>query len=429
MKILVIGSGGREHAVCWKIAQSEKVKKIYCAPGNGGISKIAETVDIKADNIKALLDFAKSRRIDMTVVGPEAPLVEGIADFFQKEGLRIFGPAKQASMLEGSKVFAKDTMKRLGIPTADFKVFDDFNEARDYAARMPLPLVIKADGLAQGKGVTVAATRTEAAAALKSSMVDRVFGPAGNRVVIEECLAGEEASVIVISDGKNVVPLAVSQDHKRIFDGDKGPNTGGMGAYSPTPVITAELEREIIDGIVAPLIRGLSEGGVSYKGVLYAGIMMTETGPKVLEFNVRLGDPETQAVLPRLESDLVELMEGAIDGGLKGAKPVWSEKSSVCVVAASGGYPERYEAGKEISGLEEAEGMEDVIVFHAGTRLTARKNVYATSGGRVLGVTGTAAGIDKAIGAAYRAISRIKFEGMHYRRDIGRKALSAQNTG
>ncbi|MDD5681122.1 MAG: phosphoribosylamine--glycine ligase, partial [Candidatus Omnitrophica bacterium] len=291
MRILVIGSGGREHAICWKIAQSGKVKKIYCAPGNGGISKIAETADIKADDIKALSDFAKSRRIDLTIAGPEAPLAAGIVDLFQKKGLRIFGPSKRGAMLEGSKVFAKKTMKRFGVPTAGFSVFDDFNAAKNYVTGKKTPIVIKADGLAQGKGVTVAETTEEAIAALKNSMVDKVFGSAGKRVVIEECLKGEEASIIVISDGENVVPMATSQDHKRVFDNDKGPNTGGMGAYSPAHLVSRELEHKIMNEVIMPMIKGLAEDGIPYKGILYAGIMVTENGPKVLEFNVRLGDP------------------------------------------------------------------------------------------------------------------------------------------
>lgn len=427
MKILVIGSGGREHAVCWKIAQSKKVKKIYCAPGNGGISGIAETADIKADDIKALLDFAKSHAVDLTVVGPEAPLVAGIVDLFQKEGLRIFGPSKRLAMLEGSKVFAKETMKRFGVPTADFKVFQDFDKAKEYAAQKKPPVVIKADGLAQGKGVIVAQTKEETAAALKGMMVDKAFGIAGDCVVIEECLYGEEASIIVISDGKNIIPLASSQDHKRAYDGDKGPNTGGMGAYSPAPLVTQEMERRIMDEAIIPVINGLAEEGMPYKGVLYAGIMLTDSGPKVLEFNVRLGDPETQAILPRLKSDLVDLMERSIDGELEKAKPVWHKKSAVCVVVASGGYPGRYEKGKTITGLDEAEKMKDVVVFHAGTKRNthdAMRDTIITAGGRVLGVTGLGIDIGPAIETAYKAVSKINFEDMHFRKDIGERALS-----
>jgi len=428
MKVLVIGSGGREHAICWKIAQSKKVKKIYCAPGNGGISKVAETIDIKADDIKALLDFARFQRIDLTVTGPEAPLVAGIVDLFQKEGLRIFGPSRRVSMLEGSKIFAKETMKRFGVPTADFKVFDDFNAAKDYVAQKRTPVVIKADGLAQGKGVTVAETHDEAVAALKSSMVDKIFGSAGERVVVEECLRGEEASIIVISDGENVVPMATSQDHKRVSDGDKGQNTGGIGAYSPTPLVTPEIEKRIMDEVIYPMINGLSEDGISYKGVLYAGIMLTKDGPKTLEFNVRFGDPETQVILPRLKSDLVELMERSIDGTLGKAEAAWHEKNAVCVVIASGGYPGHYEKGKEITGLDEADKLKDVVVFHAGTKTSSIVHrpssiKYVTDGGRVLGVTGLGDDIESAISTAYKAVSKIKFKNMHFRRDIGEKAI------
>jgi len=421
MRVLVIGSGGREHCISWKIAQSKKVKKIYCAPANGAISRIAETVDIKADDIKALLDFAKSHAIDLTVVGPETPLVAGIVDLFQKEGLRIFGPSKRLATLEGSKIFAKEAMRRFNVPTADFEVFKDFDKAKKYIEEKKPPIVIKADGLAQGKGVFVTQTKEEALAALKSAMVDKAFGPAGERVVIEECLYGEEASIIVISDGKNIIPLASSQDHKRAYDGDKGPNTGGMGAYSPAPIVTREAERRIMDEVITPMIKGFREEGMPYKGVLYAGIMLTDSGPKVLEFNVRLGDPETQAVLPRLKSDLVELMEHSIGGTLGEAEAVWHEKSAVCVVIASGGYPGHYEKGKEITGLDEAEKMKDVVVFHAGTKRQSSK--YITDGGRVLGVTALGDDIESAISTAYKAVSKIKFENMHFRRDIGKKAL------
>ncbi|MDP3789674.1 MAG: phosphoribosylamine--glycine ligase [Candidatus Omnitrophota bacterium] len=426
MRVLAIGSGGREHAVCWKIAQSKKVKKIYCAPGNGGISRIAETVDIKADDIRALLDFAKSHAVDLTVVGPEAPLVAGIVDLFQKEGLRIFGPSKKLATLEGSKIFAKEAMRRFNVPTADFEVFKDFDKAKKYVEEKKAPIVIKADGLAQGKGVFVAQTTEEALAALKSAMVDKAFGPAGESVIIEECLSGEEASIIVISDGKNIIPLASSQDHKRAYDGDKGPNTGGMGAYSPAPIVTRETERRIMDEVITPMIKGLREEGMPYTGVLYAGIMLTDSGPKVLEFNVRFGDPETQAILPRLKSDLVELMERSIDGTLGKAEALWHKKSAVCVVMASGGYPGPYENGKEITGLDEAGKMKDVIVFHAGTKRNthdAIRDTIITDGGRVLGVTALGGDIESAIDTAYKAVAKIKFEKMQFRHDIGKKAL------
>jgi len=422
MKVLVIGSGGREHALCWKITQSKKVDTLFCAPGNGGISKIAKLVDIKADDIEGLLRFAKSNNIGLTVVGPEAPLVKGIVDVFQKDGLRIFGPSCRASMIEGSKIFAKQMMKRWNVPTADFDIFDDHKDAEKYIAQKKMPLVVKADGLAAGKGVYVCHTKEEALGAIKDAMVDRKFGSSGEKILVEECLEGEEASIIVISDGENVMPLATSQDHKRIFDGDKGPNTGGMGAYSPAPVITPELERRIMDEVVVPIVKGMASDGIPYKGILYAGIMVTEVGPKVLEFNARFGDPETQAIFPRLKSDLVDLIERSIDGALKGVTASWAEQSSVCVVIASGGYPGEYEKGKEIKGLEATDRMKDVVIFHAGTKQSAGK--YYTTGGRVLGVTGSGDTIEAAIRNTYKAVSKIKFEDMHFRSDIAKRALT-----
>jgi phosphoribosylamine--glycine ligase len=426
MDVLVVGSGGREHAICWKIAQSSMVEKLYCAPGNGGISKIATLIDIKAEDIDGLLKFAKSNQIDLTVVGPEAPLVQGIVDIFQKEGLKIFGPTMRASMIEGSKIFAKETMKRFGIPTADFLVFDDYKKARDYADEKELPLVIKADGLAAGKGVTVCHRREEILTALEDAMVNKKFGLAGEKVVIEECLKGEEASIIVISDGENIVPLATSQDHKRVFDDDKGLNTGGMGAYSPAPVVTPELEHRIMDEIILPMIRGMSNEDMPYKGVLYVGIMVTDHGPRVLEFNVRFGDPETQAIFPRLKSDLVDLIERSIDGNLKGTVPIWDKRSCVCVVISSGGYPGKYEKGKEIKGLDTVGSMNDIVVFHAGTKsVTDEGNEkFITDGGRVLGVTGLGDNIELAIKKTYKAVSGIKFKDMHFRTDIGKRALT-----
>jgi phosphoribosylamine--glycine ligase len=428
MKVLVIGSGGREHAICWKVAQSKRVDTLFCAPGNGGISKIATLVNIEAEDIDSLLKFAKSNNIDLTIVGPEAPLIKGIVDIFQKEGLRIFGPTRSASMIEGSKIFAKEMMKRWQIPTADFAVFNDYREAEEYVKQRDLPLVVKADGLAAGKGVTVCHTRDEALMALKDAMVNRRFGPSGERVVIEDCLEGEEASIIVISDGENVVPMATSQDHKRVFDDDKGPNTGGMGAYSPAPVVTPKQEHRIMNEIIIPMIKGMAHDSIYYKGVLYAGIMVTTEGPKVLEFNVRFGDPEIQTIFPRLMSDLIDLIERTIDGNLKGCIPVWDKRSCICVVMASGGYPGKYEKGKEIQGLDKVERMKDVVVFHAGTKkppVADRRSLgkYLTNGGRVLGVTGLGESIELAIKKTYKAVTKIKFDNMHFRRDIGRKAL------
>lgn len=427
MRILVIGSGGREHALCWKIAKSTRCSNLYCAPGNGGIGKVAEVVNIAADDIEGLLKFAKEKNIDLTVIGPEVPLVKGIVDIFEKERLKIFGPAKDLAMLEGSKVFAKEAMKRFGVPTADFKVFTDFKKASEYVKMRNCPLVIKADGLCAGKGVVVCKTTDEAQNALKNMMADKAFGSAADKVIVEDCLVGEEASIIVVSDGKNIVPLASSQDHKRIYDGDRGPNTGGMGAYSPAPVVTEELFKKILDLAVLPVITGFAREGKPYRGVLYAGIMLTEKGPYVLEFNARFGDPETQAILPRLKSDIVEMMERALDVGLGNYKLEWDPRPCVSVVMASGGYPGNYEKGKHISGIGEAEKLNDVVAFHAGTKLSQRssdgKDHLITSGGRVLNVTALGSDMAGAISNCYQAIGLIKFEKMHYRRDIGRKAL------
>ncbi|MBN1872148.1 MAG: phosphoribosylamine--glycine ligase [Candidatus Omnitrophica bacterium] len=425
MKVLVIGSGGREHALCWKIAQSPKVETVFAAPGNGGLYGMADIVDTEADDIDGLLKFALSEKIDLTVVGPEAPLVGGIVDVFSRHGLRIFGPDKRASLLEGSKIFAKEMMRRCNVPTADFSVFDDYKKACGYLKSADMPVVIKADGLAAGKGVVICRDVDEALANVRSFMVDKRFGASGEKVVIEECLEGEEASIIVVSDGVNVVPLASSQDHKRIFDEDKGPNTGGMGAYSPAPIITSSLEQRIMKEIIMPMIKGMRQDNVPYKGVLYAGIMVTKDGPKVLEFNVRFGDPETQAILPRLKSDLVDIIERSLDGDLKGFRLSWDKKSCVCVVVSSKGYPGSYEKGKIIKGLEKAKSMEDIVVFHAGTKKISDggKEGIVTSGGRVLGVTGLGETIELAINKAYEGTSAISFEGMHFRRDIGKRAL------
>lgn len=421
MKILVVGSGGREHALVWKIAQSQKVKKIYAAPGNAGIGELAECVDIKAEDIEGLTRFAKDNKIDLTVVGPEAPLVAGIVDIFQKEGLKIFGPTKETAQLEGSKVFAKEFMSRHKIPTAEFKIFNDSSQAKDYVRKKEAPMVVKANGLAQGKGVIICKTTEEALETIELIMEKRAFGKSGDRVIVEECLEGEEASILVITDGENLIPLESSQDHKRIYDGDRGANTGGMGAYSPAPVITQEILKEIENEIFKPTIRGMLQEGRKFKGVLYAGLMITEDGPKVLEFNVRYGDPEIQAILPRLKSDLVETMVLSIEERLNEIKLDWDRRPCVCVVIASGGYPGDYEKGMEILGLDEAKGRKDVIVFHAGTRRENSKIV--TSGGRVLGVTALGEDIKEAIDRAYQAMKKIHFEKMHFRKDIGYRAL------
>ena len=428
MRILVIGSGGREHALVWKLKQSGRFPKIYCAPGNAGIAQDAETVDIKADDIRGLLDFAVKEKIDLTVVGPEAPLTEGIVNKFMKKGLNIFGPTKELALLEGSKAYSKETMQRLNIPTADFEIFDSADKAIDFTNRARLfpthyPIVVKADGLAAGKGVVICKDRHEAQAAIEDMMVRKVFGKAGEKVVIEECLEGEEASILVVSDGINVIPLASSQDHKRVFDHDKGPNTGGMGAYSPAPVVNREMHKRIMDEVIYPLINGLAGENKFYKGVLYAGIMVTKDGPKVLEFNVRFGDPETQAVLPRLKTDLVDLCFSSIEDKIDEVKLEWKDRVSVCVVLASGGYPGEYKKGLVITGLQDAiwEGSPGTHIFHAGTKLHDSKVV--TAGGRVLNVVSLGENIRQAADKVYRAVNRIKFAGMHYRKDIGYKAF------
>lgn len=421
MNILVIGSGGREHALCWKIKQSPKIKKLYCAPGNGGISKIAECVPIAADDIDGLLKFALSKKIDLTVVGPEASLVKGIVDIFVQKGLKIFGPSQDAARLEGSKVFAKEFLHRRNIPTAAYKVFDQSSEALNFLNKAQFPLVIKADGIAAGKGVYVCASLKEAETAIDEIMVQKVHGAAGDRIVIEECLIGQEASVLAICDGKNFLVLPSAQDHKRIFDEDIGPNTGGMGSYCPAPVVTMSLLDNIIARIIEPAVRGMYQEGTPFKGVLYTGLMLTQDGPFVLEFNTRFGDPETQCILPRLKSDLVEIMMAACDGRLSELKVQWDPRPCVCVVMTSGGYPGKYQNGFEIKGLDEVTD-EDTIVFHAGTKNDG--GTIVTAGGRVLGVTSLGKNLEDAIGKAYDAVEKIHFDHMFFRRDIGQKALN-----
>ncbi|MFA5150294.1 MAG: phosphoribosylamine--glycine ligase [Candidatus Omnitrophota bacterium] len=422
MRILVIGSGGREHALVWKIAQSKLCAKLFCAPGNAGIAQIAECVNIQVDDIGGLLEFVEREKIDLTVVGPEIPLSLGIVDEFSRYGLKIFGPKRAAARIEASKIFSKEMMAKYDVPTANFKIFDDLQEAQKYIEKIGAPCVVKADGLAAGKGVIVAKTINEAKQAAVAMMQERVFGESGNRIIIEECLQGEEVSIIVITDSKEVRALASSQDHKRVFDNDSGPNTGGMGAYSPASVVTLELFREIVDKVIYPTIGGLAKEGIDYRGVLYAGIMLTKDGPKALEFNARFGDPETQAILPRLKSDLLEIMLATAEQKLNRIKILeWDTRACACVVCAAGGYPGSYEKGKEISGLDKAAQMPDVVVFHAGTKLLNNKVI--TNGGRVLGVTGLGRTVNEAIGKAYAAVREISFRGMHYRHDIGRKAL------
>ena len=421
MKVLVIGSGGREHALVWKLSQSPRVDKIFCTPGNAGISEIAECLDIKTDDIGALVNFAKYEMIDLTVVGPEAPLTAGIVDAFVKEDRRIFGPDKLGAQLEGSKVFAKEFMLKYGIPTAEYKTFTSYLHAKEYIQLKGAPIVIKADGLAAGKGVFVAVSVEESIDALKLIIKERAFGSAGDKVIVEQCLKGEEASFMVLTDGKTFIPLATSQDHKTVFDNDKGPNTGGMGAYSPAPIITKSLEADIMKNIIKPVIKGLTKERINYRGIIYAGLMICDGKPYVLEFNCRFGDPEAQPVLMRLDSDLFDALKATSEGKLKDIKLSWKNDASVCVVLTSKGYPGSYEKGKVIKGLDSLKNRDDLMVFHAGTSVDDKG--FVTSGGRVLGVTALGKDIRSAKENAYQAIKKIHFDGMHYRKDIGDKAI------
>lgn len=422
MKILVVGSGGREHALCWKIAQSPLVKKIFCAPGNAGIAKHARCIPIGAEQIEKLAEFAWEEKIDLTVVGPEAPLVMGIEDLFRKRGLKLCGPSKEAAVIEGSKAYAKNLMKKYGIPTANFKIFDDPEAAAEYIHRNnKRRLVLKADGLAAGKGVIPTKNEEEALSALNKIMIQKAFGDAGNRIVMEDFLKGEEASFIVFTDGENIYPMPTSQDHKPVYDNDEGPNTGGMGAYSPAPVINEKMYHKIINEIMRPIINAMAAEDRPYKGILYAGLMISGEDVKVLEFNCRMGDPEAQPLLVRLESDIVPLLVGAAEGNIKNIETIWSHRPSVCVVMASAGYPGHYEKRKEIKGLSQAEAMEDVVIFHAATKFENGK--YYTNGGRVLGVTATGNNLKEAIERTYEAVSKIWWDGVHYRKDIGKKGL------
>ena len=421
MRILVIGSGGREHALVWKISQSPRVTKIFAAPGSAGIAEVAELVPIGPEKIEELAAFAEREKIDLTVVGPELPLTLGITDLFESRGLRIFGPNKAAAQLEGSKAFAKEVLKSNNIPTAAFGTFIDAVAAKTYVAGQKPPYVVKADGLAAGKGVLICATRAEAEAAIDEILVHKSFGNAGEKLVIEEFLEGEEASFMALTDGEHVLPLATSQDHKRVFDNDQGPNTGGMGAYSPAPVVTPALHERVLREVFTPLLAGLKQKGIRYCGVIYAGLMITASGPKVLEFNCRFGDPECQPIMLRLKSDLIPLLEAAIDGSLVGVKAEWHEDPAVCVVLSAKGYPGDYEKGKEIRGLERLKDWPKGFVFHAGT---AKNNGrWVTSGGRVLGVTARGETITDAVAEAYRAVDEITWDGMHFRKDIARRAL------
>jgi phosphoribosylamine--glycine ligase len=421
MKIFVIGGGGREHALVWKLSQSPKVKQLFCAPGNPGIAKIAQCVEIRPDDLAGLYSFAQSHKIDLTVVGPELPLTLGVVDNFQQAGLRIFGPTKAAAMIETSKVYAKQFMKTYHIPTAKAQSFDTIKKALTYTRQQQFPLVIKADGLAAGKGVIIARTLDEAETAIRQIMESKVFGSAGERIVVEEFLEGEEATVLVFTDGHGINLMPSSQDHKRLKDGDQGANTGGMGAYAPTPVVTSVIQDQVLRRIVKPTLQGLSKEGSPYKGVLYVGLMICQDGPRVLEFNCRLGDPEAQVVLPLLDSDLVDVLEAVIDERLDRANIRWKTASAICVVLASAGYPGELKIGLPISGLDQAGQLEQVFVFHAGTAL--RQNRVVTDGGRILGVTALGSDLQSARDRVYEAVGKVRFDGMQYRRDIGARAL------
>ncbi len=422
MKILVIGGGGREHAICWKLSQSKAFHKIYCAPGNAGTALVAENVPISATDIEKLLLFAEHQNVDLTVVGPEKPLIAGIVDAFEAKGLRIFGPSLEPAMLEGSKSYAKELMLRAGIPTAPFRVFDNPAEARDYLQAQAYPIVIKADGEAAGKGVIIAKDFPEADAAIHSLMEKRIFGASGDRVVIEKCISGQELSIMAFVDGETVLPMVAAQDHKRIGDGDTGPNTGGMGAYAPVPAATPAVLKFVQEKILYPAVSAVRETGIPYRGVLYAGIMLTEDGPYCIEFNCRFGDPETEVVLPLLETDLAEILNAVVDVELDKIPVTFSDRSAVTVVMASGGYPGDYETGKPITGLDAAAKLDAVAVFHAGTAHNT-DNEVVTSGGRVLTITATGETFEEARERSYAAISRISFEGAQFRTDIGRWAL------
>ncbi len=421
MKVLVIGSGGREHALVWKLLKSSMLKEIYCAPGNAGIAQDAECIDIPATDLQGLLNFAIKKKIDFTVVGPEVPLVQGITDLFEVNGMRIFGPNQKAAELEGSKAFAKQFMQKYDIPTADFRIFDDYEKARQFINRQNGALVVKADGPAAGKGAVVCDDKEEAFAALEQMMSQRAFGSAGDKVVIEERMTGEEVSIFSLSDGEHLVHMPPSQDHKQIHDGDKGPNTGGMGAYTPTPQVGPKLYQNLIDTIVEPTIKGMALEGRPYKGLLYTGIMLTPDGPKVLEYNCRFGDPETQAVLMLAESDLLEAMIATVNGTLGGIKWINSGRAAVCVVIASGGYPGKYEKGKKILGLDYTFEA-DTFIFHAGTKKV--DGTFQTNGGRVLNVVAVDMTIREAFDKVYRGVRKITFDRATYRKDIAAKALN-----
>jgi phosphoribosylamine---glycine ligase len=421
MKVLVLGGGGREHALVWKLRQSPRIAQLYCAPGNAGIAEDAECLPVDLKSVDSITALAARLQPDLTVVGPELPLTLGVVDEFTRRGWAIFGPTHAAARLESSKSFAKEFLQRHHIPTAHFAICDSIEQVRDALGHFHTPVVVKADGLAAGKGVVIAKSKDEAAEVAAEMLSGKMLGEAGARVVLEECLKGDELSFLVFSDGDRVVPLVAAQDHKRVGDGDTGPNTGGMGAYSTRDIIDDQMRDWLVHHIVQPVVAGMKAEGAEFKGVLYCGLMMTARGPMVLEFNCRFGDPETQPILMRLASDLLDAMQASIEGRASDGDFRWTPDAAVCVVMASGGYPGTYAVGKRIDGLEEASAVENVKVFHAGT--SQRDGVYYTAGGRVLGVTARARDLDTAIAQAYEACGMIKFEGAHYRRDIAARAL------
>lgn len=416
MKILIVGGGGREHAIIWKLRQNEKIKEIHCAPGNGGISEIATCVPISATDINRILDYAKKELFDLVIVAPDDPLYMGLVDKLQEAGIRAFGPTQKGAEIEGSKVYAKELMKKYGIPTAEYEVFTNYDDACCYVKTCKLPTVVKADGLALGKGVIICNTADEAIQALTDIMVSKQFGDAGNRVVIEEYIEGPEVSVLSFCDGKTILPMASAQDHKRVFDGDNGPNTGGMGTFSPSPKYSGELKREIEETIIQRTLYALNQEGREFKGIIFFGLMLTKDGPKLLEYNARFGDPEAQVVLPRMKNDLLSVIDAVIDGNLEDIDLVWEDDSAVCVVMASGGYPGKYDKSIAINGLED---IEDALIFHAGTAKDS--SAVVTNGGRVLGVTSLGRDIQHARKKAYSEVAKIQFQGAHYRKDIGIK--------
>ncbi|MGL4791224.1 MAG: phosphoribosylamine--glycine ligase [Anaerotignaceae bacterium] len=419
MRVLLVGSGGREHAIVWKLKENKSITKIYCAPGNAGIGEDAECVNIGAMEIDKLVTFAKENNIDFTIIGMDDPLVAGVVDAFEAEGLKVFGPRKNAAIIEGSKAFSKELMKKYNIPTAKYEAFDNFENAKEYLLKQEMPIVIKADGLALGKGVLICTTIEEAITGLEEIMVSKKFGASGNKVVIEEFLVGPEVSVLSFCDGKTVVPMVSAQDHKRALDGDQGLNTGGMGTFSPSKIYTEDLAAKCMEEIFKPTVSALISEGREFKGIIYFGLMLTKDGMKVIEYNARFGDPETQVILPRLKTDLLEIMQACVEGTLDKLEIQWHDNAAVCVVEASGGYPEAYQKGYEITGLEEIKSRKDLVVFHAGT--TKENDKFLTNGGRVLGITGVGANLDEAIKIAYEGVNIVDFKDKHYRTDIGVK--------